>query len=147
MKIFKAVLKVILLILTAIWGMFFGIMAPISIMFGGVVDPTIAEHPIIKVWLINSIIFYVGGTFVTMLGHTKIASILTGIGTIVTFVIYATMESIYANCEASSPTTMYMPCIFITIVTLIIMLVTNVPAWLDKKTKEENEKAPSILGE
>lgn len=146
MKIFKIILKVILLILTAIWGMFFGIMAPLSIMFGDVVDVTISSNPIIIVWLINSIVFYTGGTFVTMLEHTKIASIMTCIGMIGTFVIYGVMENLYKSSESSSPTTMYMPCIFITITTLVIMLITNLPKWLEKKHIEENQKAPSILG-
>ena len=53
MKIAIRILKVLILIMTSVCGIIFGIFAPLSIMFNDIVDAAISEHYIIKVWLIN----------------------------------------------------------------------------------------------
>ena len=40
---------------------------------------------------------------------------------------------------------LYMPCLFITVMTIVIMLLINLPKWIDKRVQKANEQAPSIL--
>lgn len=150
MKIAINILKAVLLVLTAIWGIVFGVFAPLSILTADIVDADISSNPIIIVWLINSIVCFVGGTVTVMLGHTKIASVISTVGFITVLAIYANFVSLYAYSDSgSNPISLYLPAIFITIVTYVIAFLSN---WrlIQKKLSAENEKkeqaAPSVLG-
>lgn len=149
MKIAVWILKILILILTAIWGIIFGIFAPLAIHFGGIVDEAIAGNYIITVWLLNSIICYIGGTVLLMLNKYKIAMCFHIVGLAVSLFVYATFESLYVGHNASNPAVLYMPVVFISILSIILCVIANwkkIDARLKNANKKDYEEAPSILG-
>lgn len=145
-KVAVIILKVIELILTTIFALVLGIFAPLCIWYGDIVEPEVASDPSALWWLISSII-YIIGLFFVMFGHSKIATtihVAAAVGTLITYHFYT---QLFEGYESNGPTALYMPCIFITIVTVGIMLIINIPKWIDKHTQKENEVAPSILGD
>ena len=42
---------------------------------------------------------------------------------------------------------LYMPCVFIAVITIAITLIVNIPLWLDEKAEKDAEVAPYILAE
>lgn len=140
------VLKMFEMILVTIFGLFLGIFAPLSV-FLGAEDPLPEAIRAGVVWLISSAL-YIVGFFALMLGNSKIALIIQCVASIGTLITYSSYQELYADDpNFMGPTILYMPCIFITLFTLAIMLVINMPKWLDKRQKTLNEKAPSILGD
>ena len=137
-------LKMFEMILVTIFGLFLGIFAPLCV-FMGVDD---AEPMAIRAavfWLISSIL-YLGGFFALMLGNSKIATIIQVIASVGSLITYSTYQQLYAdNPNVSGPAILFMPCIFITLFTLAIMLTINIPKWFDKRQRMLSEKAPSIL--
>ena len=73
-KVIVILLKVLMLIGTTILCLCFGILGPICIWIGEY-DPAVTGNPAIVTWLVTSIV-YIIGTFVIMLGHSRIASII-----------------------------------------------------------------------
>ena len=140
------VLKMLEMILVTIFGLFLGIFAPLCV-FLGINDAEASTVQAAVVWLISSVL-YIAGFFALMLGNSRIAMIIQGIaavGTLVTYSIYSQMFS--DNPNSTGPSMLYMPCLFIAMLTLAIMLVINIPKWFDKRQKMLSEKAPSILGD
>lgn len=140
------VLKMLEMVLVTIFGLFLGIFAPLCIFLG--IDD--AEAPAIQaavVWLISSVL-YIGGFFTLMLGNSKLAMIIQGIAAVGTFVTYSIYSQMFSdNPNSTGPSILYMPCLFIALLTLAIMLTINIPKWFDKRQKMLSEKAPSILGD
>lgn len=137
-------LKVLMLIGTSIGALCFGIMGPIAIWIGEY-DPSVTGNPAILTWLITSCI-YIVGTFVIMLGHSRIAAIIdcaAATGSLATYYLFVTNA---ADPELSvGPTTLYMPCIALTVLAVVIAMLINIPKWLDRKAAEARAQAPSIL--
>lgn len=149
MKIAINVLKVLEIILTAIWGIIFGVLTPLSVMYAGIVDESIANHYIVKVWLTNSVLCYFVGTIIVMLGLYKIALGFHTVGLVTSLVIYGVFQDMYAGIEAQNPAQLYMPIIFVTIITLAITILANYKKITDKLSQSNEKKyeaAPSILG-
>lgn len=156
MKIAINILKGLEIVLTAIWGIFFGVLAPLSIMYGDTVDESIANHFIVKVWLVNSVLCYFVGTIIVMLGLYKTALGFHTAGLITSLVIYGVFEGLFNNPElqnssikASNPSFLYMPVMFITLTTLAITILANYKKITEKLSQSGNKKyepAPSILG-
>lgn len=149
MKIAINILKGLEIILTAIWGIVFGILTPLSVMYAGIVDESIANHAIVKVWLINSIVCYLVGTIVVMLGLYKVALGFHTVGLVVSLVIYGVFQDMYSGIEAQNPAQLYMPVIFVTIITLIITILANYKKITNKLSQSSDKKyeaAPSVLG-
>lgn len=135
--------------LTAVWGIIFGILTPLSVMYAGIVDEAIASHFIVKIWLVNSILCYVVGTIIVMLGLYRIALGFHTVGLITSLVIYGVFQDIYSGVEANNPAQLYMPIIFVTLVTLAITILANYKKITDKLLEANNKKfeaAPSVLG-
>ena len=131
-------------ILTAIFGLFLGIFAPIIIMIG-TEDPEYAGDISTTVWLVSSILYTVG-IFILMLGNTKTAAIIhivASIGTLVTFFRYT--ELFKDIPDNNGPVLLYMPCLGITALTVTITLLTNLPKYIQRKRREKNKKSPSIF--
>ena len=130
----KKILKGIMLFLAAIWGIGCGI----------------AESPVIIVWLITSIIGYVIPAILVMCRLCKTASVLSVIGFAGTLFVYSGFEKLYQYTEGSNgPTELYMPCIFITLLIIIITVLENadkIKAMLDGRREKANAAAPSIFG-
>lgn len=149
MKIFINILKGLEIVITAIWGIIFGIFTPLSIMYADIVSPQIAEHFIVKIWLINSIVFYITGTVLVMLKCYKIALCFHTVGLGVSLYIYSVFQSIYEGIEAQNPAQLYMPIVFVSLITIFIAFATNYNKIMDKllsKKKESYLPAPSVLG-
>lgn len=140
------VLKILELILTTIFAVVLGIFAPLCIWYGDIVEPEVASDPSAVWWLVSSIV-YIIGLFVLMLGKSKAATVIHVIASVGTFVTYHCYIKLFEGYEGNGPTVLYMPCLFITMLTIGIMLIINVPKWVRRRVEKENEAAPSILGE
>lgn len=150
MKIAINILKVLEIIMSAIWGIIFGILAPLSLMYGGIADEAIADHFVLKLWLINSIVCYIIGTIILMLGAYKTALGFHAAGLIVSIVIYGIFQGMFeSQAAASNPAQLYMPIIFLTFITLAINIIANfkkITAKLSQSNDKKYEAAPSVLG-
>ena len=136
------ILKILELIITSIFALCLGIFGPVCIWYDNV-----AEGPAILFWLLSSIV-YIIGTFVVMLGHSKVASVIHGIAAVGTLITYYNYMMMFADVpDNNGPSVLYMPCLFLTIMTVIIMLLINVPKWIEKRIARENAAAPSILAD
>ena len=151
-NLIKKILKFIMLFLAAIWGIGCGILFPAVILATGdsLVPSDIAESPYIVVWLLTSVIGYVIPAVLVMCRLCKTASVLSIGGFIGTLAVYSGFAELYKYTEESNgPTELYMPCIFITILIIIITVLENadkIKAMLDGKREKENAPAPSIFG-
>ncbi len=143
-KVVVIVLKVLELILTTVFCVMLGIFMPVLIWNGNIVEAEVAADPSAIWWLISSIV-YIIGLFVLMLGHSKSATvihILAAVGTLVTYSLYTRL---FEGFENNGPTPLYMPSLFITMLTIAIMLIIHIPKWIERRIEKENEVAPSIL--
>lgn len=138
------ILKVLELIMTTIFAFCLGIFGPLAIR--AMDDPAISSDPSSIYWLISSAI-YIVGLFVLMLGHSKIATVIHVIAAAGTLVTYSSYMQMFCGVDTvkKGPTALYMPCLFITVMTIVIMLLINLPKWIDKRVRKANEQAPSIL--
>ena len=104
-------------------------------------------NPAIVTWLVTSVV-YIIGTFVIMLGHSRIASIIdcaASVGSLVTYYLFVTRAQ---DPELSvGPTMLYMPAIILTVLALAIAMLINIPKWAEKQAIKAREKAPSILSD
>ncbi len=134
------------LIVTSIFALCLGVFGPLSIWFG-FDDPDISSNPAVTAWLVSSVI-YIVGTFIVMLGHSKIACAVHIAGFAGSMVTYCLYSAMFADIpDNNGPTVLYMPCIALTVFTVIIMLLINLPIWIEKKVARENAVAPSILSD
>lgn len=149
MKIAINILKVIEIIITAIWGIVFGIFTPLTLMYGDIVPKDIADHYILWVWVINSVLCYCAGTIIVMFNRYKTALCFHAAGVIVSLFIYGTFRDIYEGVNAQNPSVLYMPVIFVAFVTLAIAVIANfkkINMRLSSAKEKKYEAAPSVLG-
>lgn len=149
MKIAIKILKVLEIILTAIWGIIFGIFTPVSLMTADIVSKDIADHYILWVWIINSVLCYCIGTIIVMMKCYKTALCFHGAGLLVSLFIYGTFQGIYNGVNAQNPSVLYMPVIFVTFITLAITVIANfkqINERLSRSKEKQYETAPSVLG-
>ena len=140
------VLKVLELILTTIFAAVLGIFAPLCIWYGDVVAEEMAADPSAGWWLASSI-GYIVGLFFVMLGKAKTAAVIHVIAAVGTLVTYSYYTKLFEGYEGTGPTLLYMPSLFITVITIAIMLIINVPKWIERHIAKMSEEAPSILGD
>lgn len=145
-RIAANVLKVLELIVTTIFAFALGIFAPLYIWNSDAVEAEIAADPSVLWWLLSSIV-YIIGLFALMIGHSKTATVIHVIASAGTFVTYVFFTELYKETVTNGPTMLYMPSLLITMLTVGIMLIINVPDWIDRRIEKENETAPSILGD
>ena len=146
MKIIVNILKVTEIILVAIWGVVFGIFAPLSLISSG---EAISEHYILWVWLINSAVCYLVGTVIVMMKHYKVALCFHTVGLAASIFIYGVFNSLFEGTNGQNPAQLYMPVIAVFFVTLAITLISNsgeINRLLSTKKEKKYEAAPSILG-
>lgn len=149
MKIAINILKVLEIIMTAIWGIVFGIFTPLALMTGDIVPDEIADHYILWVWIINSGLCYFVGTLIVMLKCYRTALCFHTAGLVGSLVIYGTFQSLYEGIEAQNPSVLYMPIIFVTFLTLGIAVMGNfdkIRERLGEVKEKKYEAAPSVLG-
>lgn len=151
MKILKIILKILMLILTAIWGLGCGVLFPAFILSAGgeIVHEAIASDPVIIVWLITAIVGYVVPATLIMCRLYKTAAGLSIAGFAGILFVYARFAALYAGVEDNiGPTELYLPCVLITILVIIIAVLENlgkIKERLEKKSAQKEEIAPSIL--
>ncbi len=145
-------LQVISLAATAIFALCLGVLGSLSMMAEGEdwAITTIAGYiqTGLVLWLISSIV-YVVGTLVLFLGFSRIAAGIHTAALVMSLVMYYVfgLAKTTANLDTAGPALLYMPCIFIAIITIAIALVVNIPLWLDKKAEKDAQVAPSILAD
>ncbi len=153
MKIIKIILKIIMLILTAIWGIGCGILFPVFILATGdeIVPADIANDPAIIIWLITAIIGYIIPAVLVMCRFCKTASVMSLLGFAGILVVYSRFAELYKYTEGSSgPSELYMPLIFATITVLIISVLENIPnikERIEYNAEKRNAAAPSVFGD
>ena len=147
------ILESLSLILTSIFALCLGVFGSISTMsqgFDGMFESVAALiEGAVLLWLISSILYFVG-TIILFLGFSRVASIIHGIAAVMTIVMYGLFMA--ANSELgvdsnAGPAIIYMPCIFIALISVAVAMIVYIPRWLDKKIEQENQQAPSILAE
>ncbi len=153
MKAIKIILKVIMLILTAIWGIGCGILFPALMYDTGddFVSAEIANNPVLIIWLITAIIGYVIPACLVMCKLYKTAASLSLSGFVGILIVYSKFADIYSHIEESTgPSGLYLPCIFITIIILAIAVLENtdkISKKLEQHNNSKNAEAPSIFGD
>ena len=153
MKVIKIILKVIMLILTAIWGMGCGILFPAFILASGeeIVAADIANSPVIIIWLITSIVGFILPAALVMCRRYIVASVMSIIGFIGILVVYSGFSDLYQYTkESTGPTELYMPCIFITIIIVLITILEKskmIRESIENHNQKKNAVAPSIFGD
>lgn len=145
-RIAVIVLKIIELILATIFAAVLGIFGPLCIWHGDFVAEELAADPSAGWWLASSIAYLIG-LFALMLGRSKTAAVIHVFAAAGTLVTYGYYTRLYEGYEGSGPTALYMPSLFITVITIAVMLIINVPKWIERHIEKMNEEAPSILGE
>lgn len=146
------ILQVLSLAATAIFALFLGILGSLATMAEGYegMMSTVAGYieTAVLLWLISSIV-YVVGTIVLFLGFSRIAAGIHTEALMMSLVVYYIFDLAKqaGNLDTLGPVVLYMPCIFIAIISIVIAAVVNVPLWLDKKEEKDREIAPSILAE
>ncbi len=142
------ILEVLSLILTSIFALCAGLLVPLTNWLGQM-ELEIEDHPVFVVWFIASIV-YVIGTFILILGKPRIAAIVHTVamaGSLVMYYMFLMLNNQYGAEYNSGPTVLYMPCIFITIISVIVVMLIYIPKWLEKKAEKDREQAPSILAD
>lgn len=153
MKILKIILKIIMMILTAIWGLGCGVLFPAFILATGdeIVNAELAGDWVMVVWLITAVIGYVIPAALVMCKLYKTAAGLSVLGFAGILAVYARFAVLYAETENSvGPTELYLPCVIITIFVIIIAVLENlgaIKARLENKLAEKEAAAPSIFSE
>lgn len=148
MKIAVKILKGLLLFMTSIWGIFFGMVVPLAIIILGDdigLDVGFSKSIGVWLWFLNSFIFHLGGTLVTMVGKMKVAMFMGFLGLIISFIDFQLIDGYYIGEGETRATMAYMPQIFISILIIVIAFLTIYPQYLKKKELESVKKAPSVL--
>jgi len=141
MKAGKKAIRILIILLTATWGVFLGILAPLIIARGE--DP-IFRHYVMDVWLIAGIIGYIIPCFLVMLNVYKTAAGFSIAGTVMYLYVHGVMMSL-RNREQDyyEASFMYLPQIFMTVMTILNIYIMSQIS--EKKKEQRNAKAPSIL--
>lgn len=144
-RVIVIILKVIELIMTTIYGLVMGIFGPIILGTSEIFGDEFSGDPVLTFWLIASIL-YIIGMFVLMLGCSKIASAIHLAALVGTLITHACFLELFRNVTGfNAPSGMYLPCVFITVLTLAVMLLINIPKVIECKIQKDNEIAPSIF--
>lgn len=152
MKILKIIMKIIMMILTAIWGLGCGVLFPAFILATGdeIVTAKLSGDWVMVVWLITAVIGYVIPAALVMCKLYKTAAGCSVLGFAGILTVYARFAILYAETENSvGPTELYLPCVIITILVIIIAVLENlgvIKAKLENKSAEKEAVAPSIFG-
>lgn len=140
MKIFVNILKVLLLLTT-------GVIAVVFNVIGVIVEITTEYSQLGKImgvlifWLIFTVICYIVPVFFAMFKKYFICGALTFCGMICVFILHELLPG--------GPEYLYMPLLFITLIGILLAIFGNwdkIHGNIEKREKEKNKAAPSILG-
>jgi hypothetical protein len=148
MKAAKITIRILILLLTSIWGVFFGLLTPIYILNEPLFE---ILHNIAAVWAIMAVVGYFIPCFLVMLDLSKIAAGISIVGTIMTLYIHSALTSLHKTGigeESPDASFMYLPQIFMTILTILYVFIIN-PHYItqaqQKRKDRHNAPTPSIL--
>ncbi len=147
LKVAVKILKVLEIIVAAIWGIVCGIITPLLIIYGDIVPADLAEHYVFKVWIASSAV-YIIGTFIVMLKGYKTALGFHAAGLISSIYIYGVFQGLLQNGNGMAAG-LYMPLMLLTAFTLAIVIMANydkINQKLNKSKEKQFEAAPSLLG-
>ncbi|MCM1298046.1 MAG: hypothetical protein NC203_06695 [Firmicutes bacterium] len=147
MKIAINILKVLEIIITAIWGILLGIIAPLLFKSGDIIAQELAEHPVFTVWIVSSSVYLIG-TLILMLNFYKISLCFHAAGLISSIYIYGVFQGLLEDINGRLAM-LYMPLMLLTIFTLAIVIIANfdkINRILSKGKEKQYEAAPSLLG-
>lgn len=142
-KVIIIILKLCEIALTTIFALCLGILAPLSILLepeNFAVSYTVPA----ALWLGASVL-YIAGLFFLIGGRCKTALCIHTAAALGSFATFESYRQVLKNYDVTGPTELFMPCIFITMITLAVTLILNVPVWFAKYEEKQNAKAPSIL--
>jgi len=139
MKAAKITIKVLILLLTSVFGLVCGVLVPLMLLSD---EYFAVMHGLCAVWLFMSVPGFFIPCFMVMLNFSKIAAGCSVIGTVMTLYIHVNIA------EYFTASFMYLPQIFMTILTVLFIFVTNpqfLSGYRQKQTDKLNASAPSIL--
>ena len=146
MKKHITLLKVIMLFVTAVWGLLLGVLSPLTILLDPheLIGAQIPDYiPIL--WILTSVCGFVIPCFLVMLKRCKIAAAVCGVGTVSLIVTHVVIMK-YSIPDFAW---FYMPLLADTVVIWLIALYSNMGEIRQKryqKQKAKNAPTPSILG-
>lgn len=148
MKVVLIILKILTLILTAIWGVVFGILSPIFLMSSDLSSLTVSGHPVFILWIIMGVVGYIVPCVLIMLKMYKTSAAFSLAGTVMVIIIHSIFMGMKNGTSETSPSFLYLPQIFMTVLSIIIAVTQNfnviLNAYANKKSKE-NLPSPSVL--
>lgn len=153
MKILSIILRILIVISTCIWGVACGVLFPLVILLsdGSLINPEIANHHVIPVWLIVSLVGYVLPAAFILCRRYKLAAGFSLAGLVGVLYVYAKFAELYVNTpDSNGPTELYLPCIFITIGILVLAVIENrqlIFKKFEQHSEKKNAAAPSILSD
>ncbi|MCL2037271.1 MAG: hypothetical protein FWG83_07820 [Oscillospiraceae bacterium] len=124
-------MKIIMMFVTAIWGILSGIFVPLTLMFQSSLYESLPSH-IPVWWLLTSLIGFVAPCFLVMLRMHRIAVPLNIAGSISILAIHFSLIELTSGVEW-----FYLPLLIQTLVIILIAVLTA------RKSKKEQENAPA----
>ena len=101
--------------------------------------------------LVAAIVGFVLPAALVMCRRYIVASVMSVIGFIGILVVYSGFSDLYQYTkESTGPTELYMPCIFITIIIILITILEKsklIKESIENHNKKKNAVAPSIFGD
>ncbi|MCL2018502.1 MAG: hypothetical protein FWG70_01975 [Oscillospiraceae bacterium] len=147
MKAVKIAIRVLVLLITSTWGIFFGIIAPLVIKSNEMMvfmerEMTVSSGFILIIWLIAAVLGYLIPCFLMMLDFSRIAACFALSGTLLNLYVHSVLNRV------ADISFMYLPQIFITILMILYIFAVN-PHYIteanEKRLMRLNAPAPSII--
>jgi Na+/phosphate symporter len=150
MKIFRIILIIFFVLMAAVFGVIFGILAPVALKFGGLVSQELAEHHVLLLWIVGGVIGSILPCVLFVLKRYGIAFLCSAVGTVLILIVHSDFEAMRVESldSSGSPSFMYLPQIFTTVLLLLYFGLSQhqrIHAMLDRRERERNAAAPSIL--
>ncbi|MCL2077815.1 MAG: hypothetical protein FWH08_05345 [Oscillospiraceae bacterium] len=139
MKAAKITVRILVILLTSVCGAVFGILVPVFLMGG---DSDGAMRNISVIWIIMSLTGYFAPCFLVMLDFPKLAIAFSLAGTALTLYLHSAIAEFYTASY------MYLPQIFMTVLTVLYFFAVNpqlISGANQKRRDKLNAPAPSIL--
>ncbi|MCL2633784.1 MAG: hypothetical protein FWD34_04635 [Oscillospiraceae bacterium] len=144
-------LKAVMLFVTAVWGVLFGIMGPVALYFN-IADNRLAGLPVVSavvptMWMITAIAGFIVPCFLVMFKLYKTSAVICMCGTIALFVLHGIISN--ERYTSDDVFWLYMPLLLETIAVILIAVFANmgyIRIKMYEREKQKNAIAPSILG-
>ena len=116
--------RVVMIIVTAIWGIFFGIMFPVTMLTGGIMSEPLSGSPVMVVWLVTSVLGFILPCFLTMLGKRKPAIVLSVLGILSILLMHFMFENMKVTPASFDAIITYMPLLLGGVSSIVANLLT-----------------------